>query len=202
LTIEWAKPAGRGLQCTIAAADRPGLLATVAGALALAGLDIESAVAYTHHDGMALEVLTGIDRFDRLSDAAGRDKASELLVGALAGELPLDDLLRERMRRYRAPANANVDRDVRILVDLDASAFTTVVEIHAPDEVGLLARIASVFADLAIDISVALVSTIGDRVIDVFYVRDADGNKLTDHLLLERLRATLLARLTTDVTLL
>ena len=57
------------------------------------------------------------------------------------------------------------------------------------------------FADLGLDVGHAIVSTQGDRVVDVFYLRDANGQKLTESLALESLRATLLARLTTEVTL-
>ena len=44
-------------------------------------------------------------------------------------------------------------------------------------------------------------STLGDRVVDVFYLRDELHQKVTDRLAIESLRATLLARLTTQVTL-
>jgi [protein-PII] uridylyltransferase len=123
-----------------------------------------------------------------------------MLEQALAGELALEERLAERRRRYRRPLPTS-DRDVQVRVDLEAAAFATVVEVHAPDDVGLLARVAAVFADLDLDVSQALVATLGDRVVDVFYVRDANGQKLTDALTLERLRATVLARLTTAVAL-
>ncbi len=51
------------------------------------------------------------------------------------------------------------------------------------------------------DVSVALVSTTGTRAVDVFYVRDAQGAKPTDPELLQRVRATLIARLTTEYVL-
>jgi UTP:GlnB (protein PII) uridylyltransferase len=45
------------------------------------------------------------------------------------------------------------------------------------------------------------VQTLGDRVIDVFYVRDSDQRKVTDTLSLDRLRATIVARLTSEYVL-
>ena len=51
-----------------------------------------------------------------------------------------------------------------------------------PTTSGCLARIAAVFADFDVDVTAALVSTLGDRVVDVFYMRDAHGAKLTDPL--------------------
>jgi [protein-PII] uridylyltransferase len=189
------------LRCTVVAPDRTGLLATVAASLSLVGFDIGAATVYTHHDGMAVEVFAGTDRFGRLEDDAGRDRLRATLAGAFTGEVPLDEQLRERTRRYRPTAGPTSVRDVQVIVDLDASSFATVVEVHAPDDIGLLARVAAVFTDLDLDVTQAIVSTLGDRVVDVFYLRDELHQKVTDRHAIESLRATLLARLTTQVTL-
>ena len=69
------------------------------------------------------------------------------------------------------------------------------VEIEAPDESGLLARVAGVFRDLDFDVSAALVSTLGDRVVDTFYLRDSHGAKPTDPAVLEELKNVLEAEL-------
>jgi [protein-PII] uridylyltransferase len=200
LAVEWGEGESGLLECTVVARDRRGLLATVAGVLTLVGFDIQSASAYGDPEtGMALEVYRGVDRFGRLDDAGRRDFAT-MLRSALDGVLPLRTRLSERIRRYRG-VGAAVDRSVDVRVDLDASASATVIEVHAPDEVGLLASVAAVFADLGVDVSVALVSTTGERAVDVFYVRDAQGAKPTDPLLLQRIRATLVARLTTEYVL-
>ena len=201
LAVEWEELDDGRLRCTVVAPDRTGLLATVAASLSLVGFDIGAATVYTHHDGMAVEVFVGSDRFGRLTDDAGRDRLRTTLAGAFAGELPLDEQLRERTRRYRPTAFPASVRDVQVLVDLDASSFATVLEVHAPDDVGLLARVAAVFTDLGLDVTQAIVSTLGDRVVDVFYLRDELHQKVTDRFAIESLRATLLARLTTQVTL-
>jgi len=200
-TVEWETLDDGRLRCTVVAPDRTGLLALVAGTLALAGFDIAAATGYTHHDGLALEVYTGVDRFGRLAGDAARAEFLVSLEAALRGELALDDALRDRSRRYRPRGPIPVDRDVQVVLDTDASAFATVVEVYAPDDVGLLARVASVFVDLGVDVSQAIVQTMGDRVVDVFYVRSRDGSLESDPDGLERLRATLVARLTTQVTL-
>jgi [protein-PII] uridylyltransferase len=188
-------------RCTLVAPDRTGLLATAAGALALVGFDIDTATAYSHSSGVALEVFTGRDHFDRLETPEGRIAATETVTEALAGRVALDQQLRDRARRYRPAAAAGVDRAVRVLVDTDASASATVVEVHAPDDVGLLARVAAVFVDLELDVGQALVATVGDRVVDVFYLHDATGTRFEQRHAVESLRATLLSRLTAAITL-
>ena len=59
--------------------------------------------------------------------------------------------------------------------DNEASATSTVVEIRAVDEVGLLHRVTRTLFDCDLDVVSARVSTVGDAVVDAFYVRDAAG---------------------------
>ena len=200
LAVEWSEWEPGLVECTVAARDRRGLLATVAGVLTLIGFDIQSASGYGDADtGMALEVYRGVDRFGRLDEAGRRDFVT-MLRSALDGALPLRTRLSERISRYRGAGGAR-DRNVDVRVDVDASSSATVIEVHAPDDVGLLASVAAVFADLGVDVSVALVSTTGERAVDVFYIRDAPGAKPTAPMLLQRIRATLIARLTTEYVL-
>ncbi|HUV11482.1 MAG TPA: ACT domain-containing protein [Acidimicrobiia bacterium] len=196
LAFSWADRSDGLLECAVVAPDRQGLLATVAGVLALHGFDVRGASLYGAPDGMALEVYWGVDEFGRL-DPAGRAAVERDVEAALDGRLSLKERLGERFARYRRAAGAH-DSSVQISFDLEASTTATVVEVHAPDDVGLLARVAAVFADLELDVSAALVSTLGERVVDVFYVRDVHGAKPTAPLALERLRATLMARLVRD----
>jgi [protein-PII] uridylyltransferase len=199
LRVEWSQHTDGRYECTVVAPDRTGLLATVAGVLSLSGFDIQAAAGYSHRAGMALEVFTGVDRFHRLGDTGGRERVEQMLRDALRGALPLEEQLRERADRYRRPASPAAN-GVEVLIDQDASDFATVVEVHAPDEVGLLARVAAVFADLALDVSLALVATLAERVVDVFYVRDAFGDKVDDPAMLERLRTALDQLLIADLT--
>jgi [protein-PII] uridylyltransferase len=194
LAVSWSARDDGLLECAVAAPDRTGLLARVAGVLALFGFDIRDAAGYID-DGMALEVFDGSDRYGRLADPAGRDAVASTLRDAITGELPLVEQLRARIRRYRLPPDSG---DVAVVIDQDASPSATVVEVHAPDHVGLLAQVATTFADLDVDVRTAKVATLGDRVVDVFYVHDATGDKITNRLTLDQLKATLIARLTTE----
>jgi [protein-PII] uridylyltransferase len=92
------------------------------------------------------------------------------------------------MRRATAPPEK-----ARVLVDHGASDFATVVEVHGNDDVGLLSRMAEVFSNLSLDVRLARVQTLGDHVVDTFYVRHADGTSLSDRDDVERLRRGLLS---------
>ncbi len=196
LAVTWEDRDDGLVGCTVVAPDRTGLLATVTAVLASHGFDIRGASMYGDESGMALEVYRGVDTFGRL-DAAGRRAVDADIAAAIGGDLAARGRLEDRIRRYRRkPTRHDV---VQVSFDLDASSAATVCEVDAPDAVGLLARIAAVFADLEIDVTAALVSTLGERVVDVFYVQDAHGAKMTEPRALERLRAAIVARLTADI---
>jgi [protein-PII] uridylyltransferase len=188
--VEWTGLGDGRLRCTVVDDDRPGLLATTTAALTLAGLDINDAHAFTRRDGRALEVFTGTDRFARLEDERGRELATGRLLEALAGALDLSEELAAAVARYRrGPAS-----ELSVVVDLESSARATVVEVHGRDELGLLARLARVVTDQGFDVDLAKVATMGERVVDVFYVREHDGTKPVDRARLDRLRAAIVSR--------
>jgi [protein-PII] uridylyltransferase len=67
---------------------------------------------------------------------------------------------------------------VRVLNE--ASDDATVIEATGPDSIGLLYRLTKALAELEVDIGRAKVVTMGSDVVDAFYVRDANGHKITD----------------------
>ncbi len=67
-----------------------------------------------------------------------------------------------------------------VSVDNEASQTATVLEVRAPDEIGLLHRITRALFDAGLDVVSARVSTLGEMVVDAFYVRESGGSKVTD----------------------
>jgi [protein-PII] uridylyltransferase len=179
------------VRVTVVARDRPGLLATLAGALTVCGLDVLSANLFGTSDGLALDVFRAADPFGRVGD--DDDRVRTTIERALAGEIDMGSEIEERRRSY--PSRNARPGGVHVVVDPAASETDTVVEVHADDAVGLLYRLASVFAALGLDVRVAKVSTLGRRVVDSFYVHDESGAKLDDADAVEHLRAELVARL-------
>jgi [protein-PII] uridylyltransferase len=70
-----------------------------------------------------------------------------------------------------------------------------VLEVRAPDEVGLLHRITRVLFEARLDVVSARVSTLGELVVDAFYVREAKGDKVTDPDRLDQIIAAIWASL-------
>ena len=180
---------GHGL-VTVCAADRPGTLARTTGVLALHRVSVLRAHVWSTSAGLALQ------RFAVQAPATLRwQRLGADLDAAWSGRLAVDARLERKARDYRPAAPdvrvLPVDRgtragrppsplelDVRVLPD--ESAHSTVVEVRAGDALGLLHAIAAALGDLDLDVRVAKIDTLGDRVVDTFYVRSPWGAKLSD----------------------
>jgi [protein-PII] uridylyltransferase len=183
---------GVGDKVTVVTRDRPGLFSRVTGVLALNGLGVlDAAVASV--DGMALEVLRVESSF---GPTITWEKVVADLEAAIEGRLALQARLAERARVYGGRrAAAPIQEPPRVLVDNAASRGATVVEVHAPDSMGVLYRITRALSELDLDIVSAKVQTLGDRVVDAFYVRGPSGAKVEDPAVLVEIERALLHEL-------
>jgi [protein-PII] uridylyltransferase len=177
---------------TIVAGDRAGLLSLIAGALTLAGLSILTAQVFTTEDGVAVDVFEVEGAFEA---EVGQERWREfrgILRRAIEGRLSLAYRVSEKRKHYPAPRE---DIPVRVAVHNDASDFFTVIEVGAPDRIGLLFDVTRTLAELQLDVHLAKVATFGPRVVDAFYVRDELGQKVHDAERIEELERALRARL-------
>jgi len=162
---------------TIVVPDRPGLFSRMAGVVSLHGLDVLDAAAITHENGMALESF-------RVESSVSPTIAWPRVVAdverALAGRLAIQARLAERARLYGHNALRLGSGAPTVKFDVDMSPAATVVEVYAPDAIGVLYRATRALAELDLDIRSAKVQTLGPEVVDSFYVVDRDGRKITD----------------------
>jgi [protein-PII] uridylyltransferase len=128
--------------------------------------------------GVAVEMFTVEVARGTWPDTA---RLREDLADVLSDPTALASRLSERGRVYPAPRRtaAHVP-GAHVLVDNDASESATVLEVRAPDEVGLLHRITRVLFEAHLDVVSARVSTLGELVVDAFYVRETTGTKVAD----------------------
>jgi [protein-PII] uridylyltransferase len=134
-------------------------------------MSVLRAQAYSTDTGIALE------RFVVQAPAgADWERLSADLSASFSGRLALEAHLEQKALDYR-PA-VPVEAEVRVLQD--ESEHSTVLEVRAPDALGLLYAITSALGELGLDIHVAKIDTLGERVVDVFYVRSLSGAKLDE----------------------
>jgi [protein-PII] uridylyltransferase len=160
-----------GQQVTIGAPDRPGLLSTCAGVLALNQLDVRAA-NMTVVDGYGTGVFAVRPRF-------GRAPVPEILAdgmrAALDGTLPLAERLRQREVDYRQDGRAAPPRISWHNAEVSGDA-TGIVEVRAGDRAGLLYRLTAAIAGEGLDVTGARIETLGADAVDCFYVCNPSGS--------------------------
>jgi [protein-PII] uridylyltransferase len=166
---------------TVVCDDRPGAFARIAGVLSLRGLDVLTAWAYS---GQLGGPAMAASQYRVVPPRAGVawEPLVEDLRRALAGELAIEARLAERARTYRRrkPTQAVPPGPATVTFHDDASSDATVIEVRAANRIGVLHRIANALAELGLDIRHATVQTIGDEVVDTFYVRTLAGRLVDD----------------------
>ncbi|WP_240002547.1 [protein-PII] uridylyltransferase [Oleisolibacter albus] len=196
LTMDTRVDHGRGItEIMVYTPDHAGLFSRLAGILALAGADIVDARIFTMTNGMALDVFTvqaaGGGSFDRPDKLA---RLYSLADKALAGELRLAEEL-SRRRPALTPRTRVFRVPPRVLIDNTVSKAHTVIEVNGRDRPGLLYDVTRALTQLNLQIASAKISTYGSLAVDVFYVKDVFGLKITHDRRLADIRAALLKAL-------
>ena len=166
-------PVGEGLQVLVYSPDRADLFARICGYFDGAGFSIQDAKIHTSRAGYALDTFQVVHPAYDADDAAGyRDLISLIetsLVKALQAEGPLPEPSRGRVsRRVRSfPVTP------RVSLRPDERAQRWILSVSASDRSGLLYGIARVLARHHVNLQLAKISTLGERVEDTFLVDGA-----------------------------
>ena len=178
LTVEKRVDPDRSVtEITLYTADHPGLFSRIAGALAVSGANIVDAKIMTMSNGMALDTFWVQDLAGRAFDRP--DKLAKLAVvfeNVLTGDLKPH---RELARPPAFPSRTQVFTVTpRVLLDNKASGAHTVIEVNGRDRPGLLFELTRALTGLNLQVSSAKISTYGEKVVDVFYVKNLFGHKV------------------------
>ena len=169
---------GEGDTLVVIAPDQHGMFSRVAGALALSGLRVLLAAAHSEY-GMALE------RF-QVESSLGLEidwpQVTTYVEQALAGRLAIEARLAERISTYEAEPDFTPRPVIapKITVDNESSSTATIIELAAQARMGLLSRVTSAMSQLGLDILSAKAQDLGGDVVHAYYVRDNEGQKVTD----------------------
>ena len=200
--LRWRHFPERGFsEVVVCAWDRLGLLAKIAGSFAAAGLNILRADVYTRADNVVLDVFQVCDENVRqVRDISRLKQMEQLLMMALmnpngAGARALQTWMRYASEPSSANDVANSATAPVVVLDNAQSEDYTVLEVQAPDRLGLLHDILEAISACNVDIAHAIVVTEDCAAADIFFLHETDGRKIHDPARLELIRAGVLAAL-------
>ncbi|HVM59971.1 MAG TPA: hypothetical protein VMV72_03810 [Verrucomicrobiae bacterium] len=196
--VRWRHLPDRGFSEVIVCTwDRLGLLAKIAGSFAAIGLNIVRADIYTRADNVVLDIFQVCDEQVRHVQDVSRLKQMELLLTAALGPSGKGELA---LRTWLASAPAasetakGAGTSVAVL-DNERSDDYTMLEIQAPDRVGLLHDVLAAISAGDVDIAHAIIVTEEGEAADVFFLTGTDGKKICDTKRLTRIKEAVLAAL-------
>jgi [protein-PII] uridylyltransferase len=181
-------------EVTVYTPDHAGLFSQIAGAMALSRANIVDARIFTLTNGWALDTFYVQDQEGQpFADEASLERVKTRIAAALAGTLKLH---RELAGRESLPKRAHVFQvPPRVFIDNSASRFATVIEVNGRDRPGLLYDVTRALTECGLQITTAKISTFGERVVDVFYVKDVFGMKVEHERKQEQVKVRLLEAL-------
>jgi [protein-PII] uridylyltransferase len=166
-------------ELTVVSLDKPFLFSNICGVLAYFGMDILRGHALTSPAGLALDVFQFADSdgfFERNSQ--GPKEFDRRLREVVSGETDVTSLLKSKEGSVLARRSL-VRRTPVVHFDSGHSQRYTVLELVADDAPGLLHRVSRVISDRGIDVDLVLISTEGQKAIDVFHITRG-GSKLSE----------------------
>ena len=111
---------------------------------------------------------------------SGIQPTGNLHLGNYLGAIKNWKEIPARFRAVKAP--------IRVIVDNKTSDEYTILDIKCKNAPGVLYKITKVITSLGLQIKTANVSTYGDRVVDIFYLKNAFGSKIDDNKTIEKVK--------------
>ena len=173
--------------------DRPGLFSKMVGVFTLHNIHVLSGNIYTLKNGLAFDLYDVTNPLDPLREEEAWSKMLQNGRQAIEGKLPLDELIGRKARMDFFQETSYIRHPVkRIRIDNEDSDFFTIIEVGGGIRMGLLYELAKKIFSLGLDIRFAKVNSDKEKMTGVFYVRDASGQKVYEHPVLENVRREIL----------
>jgi [protein-PII] uridylyltransferase len=173
LLVEWETEKGMRATVTVCTKDRYGLFSRIAGSMFLNRLNILEAQIHTWGNGVALDMFRVEDSTKEIERRLQQFRKD--LGDILNGTVLLKTLFVQRKETNGIPQKVIPKVPAEVKVDNQDSDFYTIVEVTGEDRLGILYEMTQALTDHGCNIHFARISTLGNRIVDVFYVQDTWG---------------------------
>ena len=194
LLVGWEIEKETQAKVTVCTKDRYGLFSKMTGSMLLSRLNILEAQIHTWGNGIVLDTFWVEDATKNIERRLEQFKKD--LGEILAGKVSLKDLLSKRKESNGIKQKVIPRVPGEVKINNRDSDFYTIVEVMGEDRLGILYEVSQALTDHGCDIHFARISTLGNRIVDVFYVQDEWGEKISEKNRIDQLKRTVLSRLT------
>jgi [protein-PII] uridylyltransferase len=195
LLVEWEIEKEAHAKVTVCTKDRYGLFSKMTGSMFLNRLNILEAQIHTWENGFALDTFWVEDVTKDIERRLQQFRKD--LKEILSGNVPLKDFLSKRNESNGIKQKVIPRVSGEVKINNQDSDFYTIVEVIGEDRLGILYEVTQALTDHGCDIHFARISTLGNRIVDVFYIQDEWGEKIVERQKIEHLKQTLLRRFPT-----
>ena len=177
---------------SICGKDKPGFFSKIAGIFFLNHIDIVASQAYSLGDSHILDIFKVMPPKDLIFEREKWEKAEKDLTQALEDDHFLDKAL-GKIPDTLAISSGTPPETSKVRIDNQTSSFFTIIEVLTYDFPGLLFSITNALYRNGLNVNVAMVGGKVDQVIDIFYVRDINGDqKIESDDTLEQIKTSIL----------
>lgn len=159
--------------------NRDNVFAAVASTLDYLNLSIVDARIYnTERGGYTIDTFYVVN--DENKPVVLTEKTITTIRSELLQELRLTDdysnivsrRIPRQLKHFATPTKTNISNDI--------NSISTVLEVISPDRPGFLALIGRIFLQFNIELQNAKITTLGEKVEDIFFITDKNGDPLSD----------------------
>ena len=185
----------KATELLVIAPDHHGLFSLISGLVSASGYDVVNAKIITRSDGYALDTFF-IQNKNRqpIIEEHSKKKLLKVISQGLEGKFNVEKALNKRWEEIPARFRA-IKAPTRVIIDNNMSDEYSILEIKCKNAPGVLYRITKVITSLGLQINTANVSTYGDRVVDIFYIKDAFGSKIDNNKSMDKVKMSILKTL-------
>ena len=182
----------KATELLVIAPDHHGLFSLISGLVSASGYDVVNAKIITRSDGYALDTFF-IQNKNRqpITEEHSKKKLLKIISQGLEGNFNVEKALSKRWEEIPARFRA-IKAPTRVIIDNNMSDEYSILEIKCKNAPGVLYRITKVITSLGLQINTANVSTYGDRVVDIFYLKDAFGLKIDNNESMDKVKMSIL----------
>jgi len=168
-----------GIQCLVYAPESEELLPRTTAGFDRLNVDIVDAQCYRARPGLSLYAFVILNRSDQKEIAsedlqAMRSRIVDQLLSPVPTRQPVREISSRVIRQFP------IRTQVAFPQPPSENSTPTVMEVIARDRPGLLHQISLALLDCKVLLRSAKITTVGERVEDVFYITDRDGRAVND----------------------